>query len=176
LEAGLYIPMNIESGGSFAMAGAKLRLKWLPIQAETHGGWFAGENIELGRLEQRFSESRTSTEFRTILGYHDERWLVSFNPIIDWNLSPGSDRSNPELHAGIKVSRQVARGVLLGPEYYSDIGHAGNVSRWRDQSNAIYLVTDVERGLIPFQFGIGRGLNANADRWTFKLIAEIPIG
>ena len=176
LEAGLYIPTNIQSGGHFTVAGAKLRLKWLPIQPDMHGGWFAGENIELGRLEQRFSESRTASELRTILGYHDDLWLVSLNPILEWNLSPGTDRSNPDLNVGFKASRRIARGILFGPEYYSDIGHAGNIGRWRDQSNSIYLVTDVERGPIPFQFGVGRGLNANADRWTFKMILEIPFG
>jgi hypothetical protein len=176
LEAGLYIPTNIESGGTLAVAGAKLRLKWLPIQPDTHGGWFAGENIELSRLQQRFSQSRTSSELRTILGYHSDLWLLSLNPVMDWNLSPGSDRSNPDWNAGFKVSRRIAPGILFGPEYYSDIGHAGNVGRWQDQSNTLYLVTDVERGPIPFQAGVGRGLNGNADRWTFKLIAEFPFG
>src|ERR1700730_8127318 len=41
-EAGLYIPTNREPSGDVSVAGAKLRLKWLPIcPAADEAGWLA---------------------------------------------------------------------------------------------------------------------------------------
>src|SRR5881409_1937840 len=52
-EAGLYIPTNRDVSGRFDVAGAKLRLKWLPIRGDDEtGGWFLGANAELSYLQQ----------------------------------------------------------------------------------------------------------------------------
>jgi hypothetical protein len=72
-EAGLYIPTNRDPSGSVSVAGAKLRLKWLPIRpAADEAGWFAGANGELSRLQQKFSQSRDAFELRIMNGYRDE--------------------------------------------------------------------------------------------------------
>jgi hypothetical protein len=61
-EAGLYVPVSRDSAGNTTLTGAKLRLKWLPIRTDEHGGWFLGVNTELSRLKRRLSESRNSFE------------------------------------------------------------------------------------------------------------------
>ncbi|MDR3416153.1 MAG: hypothetical protein P4L83_08205 [Nevskia sp.] len=174
LEAGMYIPTNLQSNGAYSVAGSKLRLKWMPVRPGEHGGWYAGENVELSDLAKKYSESRLTMEFRTIGGYHDDTWLIAFNPIFDLNLSPDTDRRNPDFNIGLKVSRRIFQGVLLGPEYYSDFGHVRHFDSWGAQNNMLYLVTDVDRGPLPFQFGVGRGLTPATDKWTVKAIFEIP--
>jgi hypothetical protein len=175
LEAGLYIPTNIEPNGNWSIAGAKLRLKWLPVQPADHGGWFAGENLEWGDLEQRFSESRQVIELRTILGYRNDDWLVAFNPILDVDASPGFAHGDPDFNIGLKVSRKAAEGLLLGVEYYADFGPVKHFYSWSQQNHSIWLVMDLDRGPLPFQFGIGRGISPPADNWTVKAIFEVPL-
>src|SRR5213595_2173290 len=64
-EAGLYLPASRDANGNTQLAGAKLRLKWLPVRPqEGDTGWFFGANGELSRLKKQSSESRTSAELR----------------------------------------------------------------------------------------------------------------
>jgi hypothetical protein len=39
----------------------------------------------------------------------------------------------------------------------------------------LFIAADVEVGPLPFNFGIGKGLNGSTDPWTVKMIFEIPI-
>ena len=114
-------------------------------------------------------------ELRTITGYHDRDWLIAFNPIFDLDLSPGPGRGNPDFNVGLKVARRIFDGVMIGPEYYSDFGGVRHLQSWAAQDNAVYLVADVDRGPLPFQFGVGRGVSPGADPWTVKAIFEIPL-
>ena len=174
LEAGLYVPSNFQSNGAWSVAGGKLRLKWMPLQPKDHDGWYAGENLELSDLAMKYQQSRLMLEARTIVGYHDQEWLLAFNPIFDFKLSPGPGRSNPDFNIGLKASRRILPGVLIGPEYYSDFGGVRRFASWGEQNNTLFLTTDVQRGPLPFQFGVGRGLSPGADHWTVKAIFEIP--
>ncbi len=174
VELGLYIPTVLQSSGDYGIAGTKLRLKWLPIQPGDHGGWFAGENFEFSTLAKKYSKSRLALELRTITGWRNRDWLIAFNPIIDYDLSPATDRRNPDFNIGLKLSRRIFNGVQIGPEYYSDFGHVRHFEPYSRQDNTLYLVADIDRGPLPFQIGVGRGLTAASDYWTVKAILEIP--
>lgn len=174
-EAGLYLPTNFESNGAWALAGYKLRLKWIPLRAPESGGLFAGVNVEWGNLQQRYSPSRQAGEVRTIFGWRNEDWLVSVNPTFGFDLSPGFDHEDPNFDVGLKVGRKVADGVMLGAEYYADFGGVKHFSPWNEQNHTLYAVADVDKGPVPLQFGIGRGISPAADNWTVKAIFEIPL-
>ena len=176
-EAGLYLPGNFDSVGRGTLAGAKLRLKWLPIRGEEDlGGWFAGANAELSRLQQRFSESRDAFELRMMGGHRSESWLLAVNPVFGWDLSHGYRKGTPGFSLGIKVSRKVADKVGVGTEYYSEMGTTSRILPLSSQTNTLYGVVDVElKGGWGFNFGIGRGLTGAADRYTVKAIFEIPL-
>ena len=174
-EAGLYLPALRAPNGDYDVAGAKLRLKWLPIRGdEALGGWFAGANVELSRLAKKYSESRWSTELRIMLGYRDSDWLVGLNPVFGWDLSDGLADGKPDVAFGLKVSRGIGGGSALGGEYYASLGKLGENVPVHRQDHRFYLVADVSRAPWVFNFGVGRGLTAAADRWTIKLIAELP--
>ena len=175
LEAGLYVPLERTGDGAYDLAGAKLRLKWLPVQPdEKAGGWFLGANGELSRLSRRFEEGRWGFELRTMVGYRDPDWLVAANPVFGWRLA-GPDRSaRPEAELQLKAARRIARGLAVGPEYYAAFGPLGRPVGFDDQDHALFLAFDVDRAPWVFNFGVGRGLSHAADRWTVKFIFEVP--
>jgi hypothetical protein len=175
-EAGLYVPTNRDASGNVSLAGWKLRLKWLPVHgAEGEGGWFAGANGELSRLEQKFSSSRDSFELRVMGGYRAQEWLLAVNPVFGWSLSSGYRSSTPDFSLGIKATRKIAAGIALGGEYYSELGTTSRILPLNAQANTLYAVVDVDLKGWGFNFGIGRGLTGSADRYTVKAIFEIPL-
>ncbi len=174
-EAGLYIPTARGSGGAYYLAGAKLRLKWLPAQVDKDGrGWFAGVNTELGRISQRFDQSRSNLELRFIAGWKNEDWLLAANPIFGWPLSDGQRQRTPDGTIAIKAARSVAKGLALGVEYYSDYGKVSKVLPLDARDNKLFLALDYEGKPFAFNFGIGRGQTGAADKWTVKAIIEVP--
>ncbi|MGZ5685179.1 MAG: hypothetical protein ACXWG9_13730 [Usitatibacter sp.] len=176
-EAGLYVPLNFGPSGDASAAGWKLRLKWLPLRGEEGvGGWFAGANGELSRLQQKFSQSRDSFELRIMGGYRAESWLLAVNPVFGWSLSSGYRSGTPDFSMSFKANRMVAEGVALGGEYYSELGTTSHILSWGAQANTAYATVDVAlKSGWGFNFGIGRGVTSPADRWTVKAIFEIPI-
>src|SRR5258705_1570190 len=175
-EAGLYIPSNFDSTGRGSIAGAKLRLKWLPLHGdEGEAGWFAGANGELSRLESKYSESRDSFELRTIGGYRADAWLVSVNPVFGWDLSPGFRSGTPDFSLRVQATHNVAEKTALGLEYYSEMGKLSDILPLAQQSNTLFAVVDTAFKSLGINFGIGRGLTGSADKWTVKAIFAIPL-
>ena len=175
LEAGLYLPTNRDANGRFEMAGAKLRLKWLPLRPEEGAsGWFLGANGELSRVKKRFSESRTSFELRLMGGYRQEAWLLAFNPVFGWNLSDGLRSGTPDLSLGTQILRTVAEGFALGLEYYSEFGTTSRALPWSQQSNILFAAMNLSRKGWDFNFGVGWGLTRSADGLTVKAIVGFP--
>jgi len=176
-EAGLYLPTSLNNG-NWTLAGYKLRLKWLPLKGEKSGGWFAGANLELSNVAPRFEASRHNAELRTIGGYRSKDWLFAINPVFGWALSHSQEvpaPRNPDFSLGYKASRRVAEGVALGLEYYNDKGPLNQFDPGSQQAKTLFWTVDVDRGPVPFNFGVGRGLNGSTDRWTVKMIFEIPL-
>ena len=173
LEAGFYLPTAYDGHGGYALAGGKLRLKWIGLEAQTHAGWFAGANFELGHVAARYERATTAVELRTIIGRNTERWTFGFNPILDWGLSRGYGGS-PDLNLAFKLARTVATGVQIGGEYYPDFGRRSDHSAFREQDHRVYAAIDVDRKPVQFNAGVGYGLSAGADRWTLKVIITVP--
>ncbi|WP_427914988.1 hypothetical protein ACPWT1_08765 [Ramlibacter sp. MMS24-I3-19] len=175
-ELGLYVPALLRPDGTPDVAGAKVRLKWLPLQPENGRGAFGGVNFELSHLGRRYSESRTTLESRFIGGWRDPDWLVAVNPILGFALSPGFRGGGPDLELGVKVARKLVGGVAGGFEYYTSRGAWQHGLPWQQQDNRLYLAFDVDREPWVFNVGLGYGLTNAADRWTVKAIFDIPIG
>lgn len=174
-EAGLYLPLEHTGDGADDLAGAKLRLKWLPVQPdEKTGGWFAGANCELSWLQRRFEEHHWSMELRTMLGYRTSEWLLAANPVFGWTLAGPDRAARPEFELQLKAARRIAPGISFGPEYYADFGLLGRALPAAAQDHVLYAAFDVDLKPWIFNFGLGRGLTAAADRWTVKFIFEVP--
>jgi hypothetical protein len=173
-EAGLYLPASRDASGNTELAGAKVRLKWLPVKpADGEAGWFFGANGELSRLKKQFSESRTSAELRLMGGWRNRDWLFALNPVFGWNLSDGLRSGTADLSLGTKIARTVARDVAVGIELYADAGTTKRPTL-RDQAQTLYGTIDAEVGGWSINFGVGRGLTHSADKLTVKAIVGVP--
>jgi hypothetical protein len=173
-DAALYLPALRDAAGNWYLAGAKLRLKWLPVRGdEAHGGWFVGANGEIGNIGKRFSESRVSTELRLVAGYRSEAWQFGINPIFGWDLSPGQRENNPQFDLAWKIARATAPGIGLGLEYYQGYGKPGNFLPKALADRTLYLALDFDRKPWVFNLGIGRGLTEATDAWTIKAIFHL---
>jgi hypothetical protein len=175
-EAGLYLPVVVDDHAHPNLAGLKLRLKWLPLAAEpASGGWFAGGNIELARVGQRYERARDTSELRLIAGRRTERWVIGVNPVFDWALAGPERSATPDFNAGFKAARRVAEGASLGAEYYVDVGPLSHRLPPSEQDHRLYLAFDLDRRPCVFNLGLGYGLTAAADKWTIKAIVEVPL-
>ena len=174
-EAGFYLPTILNAKAEYDVAGAKLRLKWLPVHSESNQGWFAGVNLELSRLQRKYSESQTTAETRFMVGRRTEDWIIAFNPILDFNLSGQYRKESPDLVGALKVARKVLPGLATGFEYYTSLGKINDTLPANQQDNRIYLTFDVDRAPWVFNIGIGRGLTTVSDKWTLKAVFEVPI-
>lgn len=133
----------------------------------------------MASIGSRFEASRYNLELRLMGGWRDRHWLVAFNPVFGWALSRSQENPrprSPQLEQSWKVARTVADGVAIGFEYYNDLGPIARFDPASQQGKTLFAAVDVSRGALPFNFGIGRGLNGATDRWTIKAIFEIPFG
>ena len=177
VDVGLYLPLSLNNG-NWSIGGYKLRAKWLPVRGdEANGGFFAGANVEISNIESKFESSRYNGELRFMLGHRSHDWLFAVNPTLGWALSPSQQTpvpQNPRVRVGYKVSRTVLEGIAAGFEYYNEKGRWGSFNPGGEQSKMVFLTLDVEHGPLPFNIGIGRGLNSNSDKLTIKAIFDVP--
>jgi hypothetical protein len=172
-EAGMYLDFVAPEYRPVQFAGPKLRLKWIG-QAAEEGALFYGLNFELGYLKRTADYAHPSGEVRPILGVRTNNWLAIVNPILDFNLGSEAATHTPVFAPALKVARRIADGVLLGPELYREMGPVNHFYSGHAQATQLYLALDVQRGWLPFNFGIGRGWNG-ADTWIVKAIFELPL-
>jgi len=170
-EAGLYVPTNLDRSGSYQVAGAKLRLKWLPLRpAENSAGWFAGANGELSHVQKKFSESPSSFELRMMAGHRSEEWLFAVNPVFGWSLSSGYRSATPDFGLSLKVARTIREGLAIGLEHYAELGTTRRLLPSSEQQHTLYATADVESKAVAVNFGVGCGVTGATDKWTVKAI------
>jgi len=174
LELGLYVN-SVMVGTQWNYAGFKGRVKWLPIQEKKGDGFFAGVNFELSNTLYQYEQSQYSSEARFIIGKHFDDWFVVVNPIFDFSFSQPYTNQNPMFTLAGRVSREITEGFSLGAEYYSNLGSLNYPVNLQTTGQTLFAVAYVDAGPIPFQFGIGRGLNSSSDSWTVKAIFSLPI-
>ena len=172
LEAGLYLPFAFTPNGGAFLNGLRLRLKYIaPRQADA--ACFYGMNVEIGRNSLRISESKSAMEFRPIIGYHDSKWRVSFNPILNMALAANVSRQ-PQFKPALKLTHSAGEGVHVGLEYYGEYGPLNHILPGNQRGHTLYAVVDVEAHGLDFNFGIGRGFVNAADAWVVKGIIALP--
>ena len=161
VDWGLYLPFVRSGDGTEYFAGPRFRLKWMPLRSKP--GYFAGVNVELSFVERRFEEARRTAEIRPIVGYRNDDWLLSFNPIVGTDLA-GPQKGVLTFAPAFKIARSAGGGYALGAEYYAELGRLSHFAPGSEQSHILYFVLDTQ----TVNFGVGRGLNSASDRWTVK--------
>lgn len=174
MDVGLLLPMTRTNSGTLTQAGYVARLRYMPLQSLYGVGAFAGINMDLGALKPEFLESQRFYELRFILGWKNEDWLFSLNPVLNWSLSTDYVNHSPDYTLALKSSYRFTTNSHYGLEYYSAKGQINNLTPYAFQNNTLYLVWDYERKPYAVNFGVGRGLNGSSDAWTIKSVVAWP--
>jgi hypothetical protein len=172
LEAGLYVPFAMSPDGNTYNNGLRFRLKFIAPRDQTDR-FFWGLNTEAGYSTRRVSASDWGMELRPIVGYRDENWLISFNPILDMSLSTNVSRQ-PNFAPALKMTRKAAEGLHAGLEYYGEYGPLRHLLPANERAHYLYGVMDVERNGLDINFGIGHGFEHASDKWVAKAIVAFP--
>ncbi len=172
LEAGLYVPFAMSPDGNTYNNGLRFRLKYIAPRADDQP-FFWGINTELGYYTRRVSESDWGMELRPIIGYRTYNWLVSFNPILDAELTNNVDH-DPSFEPALKVSRRVSGTTRAGLEYYGGFGAINHPLPKDQRDHYLYAAVDYEQHGYDINFGIGRGYTQAPDKWVVKAIIAFP--
>ena len=172
LEAGLYVPTAISSDGNFHATGLRPRLKYIHPKADG-SIFFWGVNTEFGYSSLEVSDTMWGMEIRPIMGVRTDKWLVSFNPIIDIPLSKGGMHA-AAFEPSLKVMRKINEDLELGIEHYSGLGAMNNLQGLRNQEHTTYMATDFKVRGMEVNFGVGHGYQKAEDDWVIKSIIAFP--
>lgn len=172
LEAGLYVPTAVSSDGDFYATGLRPRLKYIHPQAEG-SIFFWGLNTEFGYSSLKVTDTMWGMEIRPIMGLRTDKWLVSFNPIIDIPLSKGG-MHGAAFEPSLKVMRKINEDLELGIEHYSGLGALSNLQGLRNQEHTTYLAADFKAKGMEVNLGLGHGYQKAEDDWVIKSIVAFP--
>jgi hypothetical protein len=175
LELGAYLQTLAASPGGARYAGWKARAKLVVPRAEG-ARFFAGLNVEVGRVPRAVEQQGWANEFRPIFGWSDGTWLLDANPIFGFALD-GPDRFRVELSPAAKVAWNTQRGFALGVEWYAELGFADALLPGSRQPHYLFAVVDLAEvaghpgGPWALSLAAGGGLGSAADqRLLFKAI------
>ena len=172
LEAGLYVPTAISSDGNFYATGLRPRLKYIHPQSEG-SIFFWGLNTEFGYSSLKVTDTMWGMEIRPIMGVRTDKWLVSFNPILDIPLSKGGMHA-AAFEPSLKVMRKINDELELGIEHYAGLGAMSNLQGWKNQEHTTYLAADFKVKGMEVNFGVGHGYQKAEDDWVIKSIVAFP--
>jgi len=155
-----------EDNPAFLPGGFKFRHLFVSPHAEQRK-LFYGLNIEMSYQAPRFAQSAFALELRPILGVRDLGWEFIINPIVDVSFGPsGAAAFAPAL----RLAHDVGGEVMLGVEYYANIGPIGNFSPVDGQGHNVFAVIDFKAFGLDVNFGLGFGLTDASDKIVTKLI------
>ncbi len=165
-EVGAYmVPFLHTQDGTSYVEGAKFRVKYM--SAPEGSAFYWGLNNEIGRVSLRSAQQNWNMESRPILGYRGEKWHFVVNPILEWPLS-GPRNGDIDFAPALRLSYEVHENLSFGIEHYAGLGYLSHISPYAQQTQNTYLVMDTEVAGHAIDFGIGKGWNADSDRWTIK--------
>jgi hypothetical protein len=174
LELGAYVLFARDASGNSAMEGQKLRLKYIAPK-DPEQAYFAGANLEIGRVEHRVDENPWNAELKGIFGYRSDRWEFAVNPNIGWKIS-GPAPAPTSFDLDFRIAYRTGGGNQAGIESYNELGEIGRLGHLNRHSQTLYAVFDTSIQGWELNLGLGRGLSSAADRLLLKLIVSVPLG
>ena len=170
LELGAYLQLMLAPGWDARYGGVKLRAKMVVpegLQERLGIPVFLGLNVEVGRVPHAVEEQGWANEFRPIVGWKDDRWLLVVNPIFGYALS-GPDRFRIDFEPCAKVAFNTQLGFAVGAEYYASLGFIGDgFLPLRQQEHLLFGVIDLVDPARPRQ--AVEGSPAHASPWEVNL-------
>jgi hypothetical protein len=174
LELGAYVLTSRDTNGNSTVDGQKLRLKYTAPKLSNQA-YFAGANLEIGRVDYRLNENPWNGELKGIYGCRTDRWTYAINVNLDFKVS-GPVTSPSTLNLASKLSYKTSHGYQIGVESYNDLGEVRSLGRLSEQSQTLYGVIDTKVHGWDINFGLGRGFTSASDRWLMKAVLGVPFG
>ena len=166
-EAGLYLPLYSDdknNGGTYN--GFKLRALFAVPHAEERT-FFYGLNYEFSVNQKNWDESRITSEFRPIIGWHLKPWDIIINPILD---TSWDGVKNLDFAPAMRVAYNFNDKTALAVEEYADYGPLHSFYSASDQAHMIYGVVNHTFKFLEVEAGVGIGVTSATDKVTMKLL------
>ena len=175
-QVSLQIFSSIDANRQLRVDGARAGLTTMFIRPddEDDDGLFFGTLMEAGRLPATLSVNRIDGEIKFLMGYRSGRWVFAVNPEIGYKIA-GSGPSEPELSIKAKIAYRSSEGYRVGIEHFGDLGQLGHSGPLNQQSQQTFAVIDFKSQHVDVGIGVGRGWNANSQRWLLKTTISFPI-
>ena len=165
-EMGFYAPFAVDQTGTFYSNAAKLReLFVIPNAAQRE--FFYGVNFEFSYAMPQFVETKWNLEVRPIIGFRRGDYEFIINPIVDAGFGQNGEVTFAPC---ARFARKLSKTLLIGVEYYSDLGPLQNFLPFNEQQHNIYAVVDFKVGHVDVEAGVGYGLTPGSDPVMAKLI------
>ena len=165
-EAGFYLPFAVTGSGQLLSDGAKLRSLFVVPDAAKRS-FFYGVNFELGYEMPRFASNPWGLEIRPIVGVRNAQWEFIVNPIVDISFGAGGEA---DFAPALRLARNLGNDWYVGLEYYGDYGKIGDFLPLQQQSQQLFVVTDLKAGVVDVELGVGYGFTGGSDRLVAKAI------
>ncbi len=170
-ETGFYIFNSIGTMNQTGYVGSHIRPRFsIPEKLQ----WPLGLSLSLetGFQNARYSNDIWTLEIRPIIDktlFH--KLYIGLNPVFDKSFQGASQNQGLVFSPNIKVGYEITKVINIGIEYYGTLGPLKNIYPYKNQSQQIFLVTDLNINPIwEFNAGIGRGLTNSSDGWVLKII------
>jgi hypothetical protein len=167
LELGLYLPLySHDQHLGWGIDGFKGRVLVASPGADDRA-FFYGLGFELSYNAKTWDPTRTTSEFRPIVGWHAAAVDVIFNPILD---TAYDGLKNLVFAPSMRVAYNRSKQWGYAVEEYSDYGPLHEFNALSDQSHQIYFVVDHTGRAFDVEVGAGVGLTDGSDKFVLKAI------
>jgi len=169
-EVGFYLFTNYTPNYGYQIVGTHIRPRFMaPV---TWGIPFGlSLSLELGYQKTVYSSDLWSLEIRPIIDKQWGNFYLSLNPTFGVSLKSNYSNSVPTFEPNVKLSYNFFKNTAFGIEYYGQIGPVTNFSPIGSQSQAVFLVYDLQNNnKWEVNFGAGAGLTSSTDPFVIKLI------
>jgi hypothetical protein len=168
-EAGLYLPLYSNSSNQgWTFNGFKLRALFVqPDNADKK--FYYGVNFEFSWNQRQWDSQVNTGEIRPIVGWHlDDRWSITFNPIVDNSYKGGI--AGLEFVPSTRIDYAIDKTWTVALEEYDDFGQLRKFLPGDEQWHQLFATVDYTGDPISVEAGIGFGLTRATDDVAVKLM------
>lgn len=169
LEQGLYLPVSSpysENHGT-TVNGFKIRELFVQPHAHDHT-FFYGMNFEFSVNALYWEDRRVSSEIRPIIGLHLHPIDIIYNPIVDTDYTGGL--GNLQYNPAGRIAYNLNDTWAVAAEEYDGFGPLRGFLPSGQQFHEVWATADRYSKFLSIEAGVGYGLTAGSDKWTFKLM------
>jgi hypothetical protein len=161
----LELPSAITADGRLHNGGFKLRNL---VRLHAGSAWSYGVLVELQRQPRGFAAHPWGLAVSPLIAWQSGPWQARFNLGVGGTV--GRRGSESFLEPAARLTRDMG-AVLLGLEYYGEVGRLERTERFARQGHQLLAITEIGLGpALMLRLGIGRGLTPASERWVGTVV------